>query len=92
LSDSKVGIVTYGGNGNWSVPSITAVRGLSTSTHRQNILNAIQIINFDGPDYTPGSTVDALNFVSQTIKTAPSRIAKCILVIAHETEEKVCYK
>ena len=89
LSDSKVGVITYGGEGNWSKPAMTAVRGLATTENKQSLLTAIKRINFTGPDYTPASTVDALEFVVKTLNDASKGVAKCLLVVAPESELKV---
>ena len=81
--------MSYGGKGQWYNPMINSVKGLSVADNVEYLLNLIQRINFTGPSYDPATTVDALKFVSKTIRTAPKGIAKAVLVVAPETEQKV---
>ena len=65
------------------------VDGLEPSDNFDALVNVMNNFEYDGPEYSPQTTVDALDFVTKFASRSPAGVAKVFVVMAPESQETV---
>ncbi|CAK8678783.1 unnamed protein product [Clavelina lepadiformis] len=84
---ANFGIVSYGGQGAYYEPMVD---GLEPSDNFDALVNVMNNFEYDGPEYSPQTTVDALDFVTKFASRSPAGVAKVFVVMAPESQETNC--